>query len=46
MPDKRMEISYATHEQMYAGIRELVYLCIAFVADHDELRIRLTGEFI
>jgi hypothetical protein len=41
-----MEILYCSHEQMYAGIAELVHYGLAFVADHDGMKVRLTGELI
>ena len=40
-----MIIDYYTHEQMYAGINELVRFGLGFEADHDNLRIMLTGAY-
>ena len=40
-----MTIEYFTHEQMYAGINELVRHGLGFEADHDNLCIMLTGAF-
>jgi hypothetical protein len=40
-----MTIIYYTHEQMYAGINELVRFGLGFTADHDELTITLTGAY-
>ena len=40
-----MVINYYTHEQMYAGINELVRFGLGFEADHDNLSIMLTGAY-
>jgi hypothetical protein len=40
-----MTITFYTHEQLYAGINELVRFGLGFEADHDELVIKLTGAY-
>ena len=40
-----MTIIYYTHEQMYAGINELVRIGLGFTANHDDLTIELSGSY-